>query len=85
MKLGELKDMGSQERRIYNALNRLIMFGCPMNRLNGFYEKFGSMSNLSSEIAELEIKDVFDMYSEKEIMNTRGFGAKSMQKLKELV
>lgn len=84
MKFKELKTMGSQESRIYRSLWNLMMFGSPFNKAKGFYSKFGTMDKLSDEIAELDIKDIFDMYSEKEIMNARGFGAKSMARLKEL-
>ena len=84
MKFKELKTMGSQESRIYRSLWNLIVFGSPLNKAEGFYGKFGTMDKLSDEIAELELKDILDMYSEKEIMNARGFGAKSMVRLKEL-
>ena len=84
MKLIELKTMGSLERRIYRSIYKLVMFGCPWNHFEGFYKKFGSMNKLSSEIGELTIKDIFDMYSEKELMSVENFGAKSMARLKEL-
>lgn len=84
MKLKELEIMDSQDRRIYNALIKFILFGCDV-RVNGFYTKFGSMAKLSDEIKELEIKDILDMYSKEELMNARGIGIKSIERLKELV
>lgn len=83
MKVKELETMGPLEHRIAHGIYWLIMFGCPGQK-NGFYEKFGSMKELSEEIANLEISDILDMYTEKEIMSVRNFGKKSMERLMEL-
>lgn len=85
MKLGDLRTMGSLEKRIYNGLSKLVMFGYPGNFDKGFYSGFGSLTKVGNEIKDLEIKDIFDMYSEKEIMRSPNFGAKCMERLKELV
>lgn len=84
MKLNELKTMGSTEAKIYRALYKLVMFGCP-GKKNGFYHKFGSMKELGVETDDLEISDILDMYTEDEIMTVRGFGKKSMERLMGLV
>lgn len=85
MKLEDLRSMGSLERRMYNALFKLIMFGYPGHFDKGFYSGFGTMNEIGNEIKDLRIKDIFDMYSEKEIMRSPNFGAKCMERLKELV
>lgn len=85
MKLSELKTMGSQGVKIYNSLWKLIIFGYPGNFNGLYYQKGKSLKDLGLEVDGLEIKDVFDLYSEKEILKVKGFGPKSMQTLKELV
>lgn len=83
MKVKELGNLGPLESRIQRCLVRLMLFGVP--GCTGFYYRNkSSLEELCCEFDELELKDILDMYSEGEIMKTRGFGAKSMKRLKEL-
>lgn len=85
MKLRDLRTMGSLESRMYRSLFNLVELGVP-GKWNGFgWNDKGSYKDLCCEIADLELQDILDLYSEKEIMRSRGFGAKCMARLKELV
>lgn len=78
MKLGELKYMGKQDTKIYYALIRFLMFG-------SFWVNYKSFGIIADELDELTIKDIFDLYTEEEILTGRNIGFKSIERLKELV
>lgn len=74
--LNELKEEGLMSVGLYNSIFRGI-----------WYDKYFSglkPVEISKEIGELTVKDIFDLFGEERILKWRYIGPKKMKELKSL-
>ncbi len=78
----ELKNEGKLSTRTYHAIVRGAAFD---NKYAVIKERIGKRDYDRVSAAELTVKDIFELWSETEMMHWRGFGPESMSELKGLI
>jgi hypothetical protein len=78
----QLREEGTLSYRTYKALVRGMCCDTKLasRRLNGTWNHIDS-----DEYRELTVKDVFDLFTENEMMKWKGFGPTALNELKGLV
>lgn len=77
----ELKDEGLISTRLYRALIRGITFDDKFKVVNKVFKWDVDRPNGN----DLTVKDIFELWSDEEIMKWRGMGQSSFEELKSLI